>query len=115
MAHNKLYFHVSQILDASPDCDTFTLETSLLNKITLNNTVKKKKAVSAHLAQVREANMATSTEQPRPWDQEKRKATRQGRARHEQAGQVRRSTRRTAQEALVRAPREGRCGTKGSA
>ena len=72
MAHNKLYHHVSQILDAAPDCDTFALETTLLNKMTLNNTVQKKKAVSAHFAQVQEANMAASTEQPRPWDQQKR-------------------------------------------
>ena len=72
MAHNKLYHHVSQILDAAPDCDTFALETTLLNKMTLNNTVLKKKAVSAHFAQVQEANMAASTEQPRPWDQQKR-------------------------------------------
>ena len=72
MAHTKLFFHVSQILDASPDCDTFALETSLLNKITLNNTVQKKKAVLAHFAQAREANMSVTGGGPRPWEQEQR-------------------------------------------
>ena len=59
MAHQKLYSHVSQILDATPDCDTFALETTMLNKITLNNTVQKKRSASAHFALAREAHMAT--------------------------------------------------------
>ena len=58
MAHPKLYSHVSQILDASPGCDTFFLETTLLNKITLNHTVQKKKAASANFACSREAHAA---------------------------------------------------------
>ena len=74
MAHPKLYSHVSQILDATPDCDTFALETTMLNKITLNNTVQKKKSASAHFALTREAHMAASTggQTRRPWEQRQR-------------------------------------------
>ena len=73
MAHPKLYSHVSQILDATPDCDTFALETTMLNKITLNNTVQKKKSASAHFALAREAHMAASTGgQTRPCEQRQR-------------------------------------------
>ena len=72
MAHHKLYNHVSQIMDATPNADTFYMETMLLNKITLNNTIQKKKVASAYIAQAaREANMVAPRSN-NAWEQPQR-------------------------------------------